>query len=97
MGTAKVSHLPGRAEHHWIWQAEAACRGVGPEVFFPPVGVRGQEREAREEAAKALCAVCPVRARCLEHALRVAEPYGVWGGLTEKERQAAIGSDAAAA
>nr|WP_078489694.1 WhiB family transcriptional regulator [Streptomyces bikiniensis] len=52
---AKVSHLPGRAEHQWNWQMAAACRGVGTEVFFHPEGERGQERAAREEAAKAVC------------------------------------------
>ncbi|MDJ0386059.1 WhiB family transcriptional regulator [Streptomyces sp. G-G2] len=83
---AKVSHLPGRAEHHWIWQEEAACRGQGSDGFFHPAGERGQERAAREEAAKAVCATCPVREQCLSHALGVGEPYGVWGGLTEKER-----------
>ncbi|QEU82683.1 WhiB family transcriptional regulator [Streptomyces subrutilus] len=96
---AKVSHLPGRAEHHWTWQTEAACRGLGAEVFFHPEGERGRERAEREEAAKSVCGTCPVRARCLEHALRVAEPYGVWGGLGEKERQLAAdpGSRPAAA
>ncbi|MEU9420900.1 WhiB family transcriptional regulator [Streptomyces sp. NPDC051000] len=94
---AKVSHLPGRAEHHWIWQMEAACRGLGSEGFFHPDGERGPDRAMREEAAKAVCAACPVRAHCLEHALRVAEPYGVWGGLTEKERRQAVDSRPAAA
>ncbi|MFC7933218.1 WhiB family transcriptional regulator [Streptomyces cinereoruber] len=94
---AKVSHLPGRAEHQWNWQMSAACRGVGTEVFFHPEGERGQERTAREEAAKAVCATCPVRARCLEHALSVGEPYGVWGGLTEQERELALRTAAAAA
>ncbi|MER5779150.1 WhiB family transcriptional regulator [Streptomyces sp. NPDC002039] len=94
---AKVSHLPGRAEHHWIWQMEAACRGLGSEAFFHPDGERGPDRAMREEAAKAVCAACPVRARCLEHALSVAEPYGVWGGLTAKERQPAAESRPAAA
>ncbi|MFJ7206158.1 WhiB family transcriptional regulator [Streptomyces sp. NPDC098789] len=94
---AKVSHLPGRAEHHWIWQMKAACRGVGSEVFFHPEGERGQERAEREETAKTVCAACPVRARCLEHALRVAEPYGVWGGLSEKERRSAVAPGEAAA
>ncbi|MFC8886654.1 WhiB family transcriptional regulator, partial [Streptomyces cinereoruber] len=56
---AKVSHLPGRAEHQWNWQMSAACRGVGTEVFFHPEGERGPERTAREEAAKAVCATCP--------------------------------------
>ena len=44
-------------------------------------------RQRREEAAKALCARCPVIEQCREHALAVQEPYGVWGGLSESERQ----------
>lgn len=40
----------------------------------------------REQAAKALCQVCPVRAECAAHALAAREPYGVWGGFTETER-----------
>ncbi|MFD3760420.1 WhiB family transcriptional regulator [Streptomyces sp. NPDC058622] len=91
---ARVSHLPGRAEHHWIWQAEAACRGVGADAFFHTEGEPRPDRAAREEAAKAVCSACPVRARCLEHALRVVEPYGVWGGLTERERQLTARPDA---
>ncbi len=97
MGIARVSHLPGRAEHHWIWQAEAACRGVGADAFFHPEGEGRSDRAAREDAAKAVCAACPVLAQCLEHALRVAEPYGVWGGLTERERHLAVRSESAAA
>ena len=46
---------------------------------------RGEARETRETAAKAVCAACPVRTQCLEHALAVREPYGVWGGLSEHE------------
>ena len=43
---------------------------------------------ARDAAAKAVCASCPVLAQCRAHALEVREPYGVWGGLTEDEREA---------
>ncbi|MFF9853411.1 WhiB family transcriptional regulator [Streptomyces litmocidini] len=94
---SKVSHLPGRAEHQWAWQRAAACRGLGTEVFFHPEGERGQDRVEREEAAKAVCDRCPVQARCLQHAVNVAEPYGVWGGLTVSERRHPGGTDAAAA
>ncbi|MCX5195580.1 WhiB family transcriptional regulator [Streptomyces sp. NBC_00249] len=83
-----LSRLPGRAEHLWQWQSRAACRGQGPERFFHPEGERGDDRAARDRAAKRVCEECPVRAQCLRHALRVREPYGVWGGLTEQERQA---------
>jgi WhiB family redox-sensing transcriptional regulator len=40
----------------------------------------------REDAAKAVCLACPVRAECAAHALVAREPYGVWGGFTEAER-----------
>jgi WhiB family redox-sensing transcriptional regulator len=57
-------------------------------VFFPPSwSERRDEREAREARAKAICSVCAVREECLDFALRVREPYGIWGGLTESERR----------
>lgn len=61
------------------WRERAACRSVDPEMFYP----LSAEREAR---AKRVCAICPVRTACLDHALRTREPDGVWGGLTEPER-----------
>jgi WhiB family redox-sensing transcriptional regulator len=45
-------------------------------------------RQTREAAAKRICADCPVRRECLEYALRVREPFGIWGGLNESERRA---------
>ena len=62
------------------WRALAACRGVDPEIFHP-------SDEDDPSAAKAVCAECPVRESCLEHALAVREKHGVWGGLTERERR----------
>lgn len=61
------------------WQARGLCRGVEPEVFFPV---------AEEDAgrAKEICGACTVRDRCLEYSLTNRERYGVWGGVTEKER-----------
>lgn len=85
---SKVARLPGRAEHLWKWQEDAACRALGTDRFFHPAGERGEERSVREQEAKEVCALCPVRTECLSHALRVQEPYGVWGGLTEDERRA---------
>ncbi|MFJ7591668.1 WhiB family transcriptional regulator [Streptomyces sp. NPDC097617] len=85
---SKVARLPGRAEHLWQWQEDAACRALGTDRFFHPAGERGEERSVREQEAKEVCGQCPVRAQCLSHALRVQEPYGVWGGLTEDERRA---------
>lgn len=71
----------------WEWQSQALCREASPDVFFHPEGERGPSRVGRDERAKALCAQCPVLQECREHALRVREPYGVWGGLTEQERE----------
>ncbi|MFI6843115.1 WhiB family transcriptional regulator [Kitasatospora sp. NBC_00085] len=81
-----TSRLPGALDHYWNWQARAACRGGDTALFFHPAGERGQAHDEREQEAKRVCARCPVRRACLEHALRVHETYGVWGGLTESER-----------
>jgi WhiB family redox-sensing transcriptional regulator len=62
------------------WRQRAACRGIDPDVFYP-----ASDEEADE--AKAICAVCPVRQLCLEHALAFREREGVWGGLNERERR----------
>ncbi len=71
-----------------LWQVKAACRGPHATVFFPPPHFeRKDEREAREKAAKAICATCPVRQPCLDYALRIREPHGIWGGLNEAERR----------
>jgi WhiB family redox-sensing transcriptional regulator len=84
---ADISRLPGPNADRWDWQLEGACRGEDPNLFFHPEGERGAAREAREVAAKAICAQCPVMRECAEHALAVREPYGVWGGLSEDERE----------
>ena len=75
----------------WDWQLLAACRGVDSSLFFHPEGERGAARSARETSAKEVCMRCPVRAECAAHALAVREPYGVWGGLTEDEREELMG------
>ena len=62
------------------WRKRAACQGIDPEVFYP-VSVEDAEE------AKVICAVCPVRQACLEHALAHREREGVWGGATERERR----------
>jgi WhiB family redox-sensing transcriptional regulator len=70
------------------WHIKASCRGPQAEVFFPPTHVeRKDERQEREEAAKAICATCPVRRPCLDYAMRIREPHGIWGGLNEMERK----------
>ncbi len=71
------------------WQQLAACKGHPRAAdFYPPTRTeRKHERIAREHRAKSVCAACPVRGDCLEHALAVDERYGVWGGLTLDERR----------
>jgi WhiB family transcriptional regulator, redox-sensing transcriptional regulator len=70
----------------WSWRLHAACRGVDTDLFYSPEGERGLARTAREQAAKAICATCPVKAPCAAYALQHRERYGVWGGLAESER-----------
>jgi WhiB family redox-sensing transcriptional regulator len=64
------------------WMQQAWCVGVDDVYFFPARG-----RPDLEKKAKALCAGCPVRERCLEHALEQGEVFGVWGGTSEQERR----------
>ena len=85
---ADVSRLPGPNADIWDWQMDGVCRGEDPNIFFHPEGERGAARENRQNAAKALCNRCPVITECAAHALSVREPYGVWGGMTEEEREA---------
>ena len=71
-----------------LWQDRAACRGPHTALFFPPSHFeRKDDKEGRESQAKAICATCPVRKPCLEYALRIREPHGIWGGLNEVERR----------
>ena len=74
----------------WDWQFKGACRGTDPETFFHPENERGPRRRNRENAAKAICASCPVIKQCRTHALANAEPYGIWGGLSEDDRLAIL-------
>ncbi len=85
---AEISRLPGPVADIWEWQLQGACREHDTDLFFHPEGERGSARRRRDETAKAVCAACPVLAQCRSHALAVKEPYGVWGGLSEDERNA---------
>jgi WhiB family transcriptional regulator, redox-sensing transcriptional regulator len=62
------------------WQDRALCAQTDPEAFFPEKG--GSTREA-----KRVCRSCEVRAECLEFALENDERFGIWGGLSERERR----------
>lgn len=61
------------------WQLAGNCIGVDPDLFFP-------ERGASSKEAKAVCQGCEVRNDCLEYALSYGEKFGIWGGLSERER-----------
>jgi WhiB family redox-sensing transcriptional regulator len=63
------------------WQEQALCAQTDPEAFFPEKG--GSTRQAKQ-----VCRNCPVRAECLAYALAHDERFGVWGGLSERERRA---------
>ncbi len=66
----------------WNWRVAARCRTENSEDLFV-TGAR--QREARE-----FCIVCPVRTECLAHALDQQIEFGVWGGMTERERRAVL-------
>jgi WhiB family transcriptional regulator, redox-sensing transcriptional regulator len=71
-----------------LWQIKAACRGPQAAVFFPPSYFeRKDEKLEREARAKAICAQCGVREPCLDFAISIREPHGIWGGLNELERK----------
>jgi WhiB family transcriptional regulator, redox-sensing transcriptional regulator len=62
------------------WQERALCAQTDPEAFFPEKG--GSTREAKK-----VCISCEVRVECLEYALANDERFGIWGGLSERERR----------
>ena len=77
------------------WQHKGACRGPHATVFFPPPHFeRKQERAERERRAKEICQGCSVVHDCLEYAVSIREPHGIWGGLNETERRALTDADA---
>jgi WhiB family redox-sensing transcriptional regulator len=62
------------------WQADALCAQTDPEAFFPEKG--GSTRDAKK-----ICTTCEVKAECLQYALQNDERFGIWGGLSERERR----------
>jgi WhiB family redox-sensing transcriptional regulator len=73
----------------WTWRKRAACAGEDPELFYKPEATRVYPPEQLHKA-KAICGGCSVREQCLAVAMAISAPSddGVWGGLTEDERQA---------
>ena len=72
--------LPGVDGEDQGWQEQALCAETDPEAFFPEKG--GSTREAKK-----ICTGCEVRTECLEYALSNDERFGIWGGLSERERR----------
>jgi WhiB family redox-sensing transcriptional regulator len=73
--------MPNSRSSNLKWRELAECKDVPPSIFY--------DRESREDIlrAKSYCEKCEVRIACLDHALEVGEKHGVWGGLTEDERE----------
>ena len=82
LGMAEVFDpgFPGFGDDEQGWQERALCAETDPEAFFPEKG--GSTREAKK-----ICTGCEVRAECLEYALGNDERFGIWGGLSERERR----------
>ena len=91
-GRPQLSLVPDQPERYEVppatsdataddqWQERGLCAQTDPEAFFPEKG--GSTREA-----KRICMGCEVRDRCLEYALAHDERFGIWGGLSERERR----------
>lgn len=62
------------------WQDRANCTGANADLFFP-------ERGASTRTAKSICRACDVREECLEFAISTGEKFGIWGGMSERERR----------
>ena len=72
--------VPEEDENPLAWQSDSLCAQTDPEAFFPEKG--GSTRDAKK-----ICTSCEVRAQCLEYALENDERFGIWGGLSERERR----------
>ncbi|WP_345377484.1 WhiB family transcriptional regulator [Frondihabitans cladoniiphilus] len=71
---------PTEEDSQLAWQADSLCAQTDPEAFFPEKG--GSTRDAKK-----ICASCDVKAQCLDYALQNDERFGIWGGLSERERR----------
>lgn len=82
VSASNVLSLFGEPEDDGLmgWQERALCAQTDPEAFFPEKG--GSTREAKK-----VCTQCDVKAECLEYALANDERFGIWGGLSERERR----------
>lgn len=71
---------PDEESDELAWQDRALCAQTDPNAFFP-------EKGESLKSAKAVCGACPVRGECLEYALNNKMRFGIWGGLSERERR----------
>ncbi len=75
-----VGAMPG-------WRSEANCAGIDPDLFFPERGGSKELQAQQIRQAKSVCEGCIVRMMCLVDALEHQESFGIWGGMSEKERR----------
>jgi WhiB family redox-sensing transcriptional regulator len=80
LGVPGVRRVVSDDDAALAWQADSLCAQTDPEAFFPEKG--GSTRDAKK-----ICASCEVRVQCLEYALANDERFGIWGGLSERERR----------
>ena len=81
LGVPGVRKEPTSADDNPLaWQSDSLCAQTDPEAFFPEKG--GSTRDAKK-----ICASCEVRPQCLQYALANDERFGIWGGLSERERR----------
>jgi WhiB family transcriptional regulator, redox-sensing transcriptional regulator len=79
-GIGVYATIPSNNDPDANWQDSARCLGLNPDLFYP-------ENQTLAREAKEVCDGCPVRVECLEYAIEKGERFGVWGGLTERERR----------
>ena len=80
LGVPGVRQPDQLVDNPLAWQSDSLCAQTDPEAFFPEKG--GSTRDAKK-----ICASCEVRVHCLEYALENDERFGIWGGLSERERR----------
>ncbi|WJR32366.1 WhiB family transcriptional regulator [Mycobacteroides immunogenum] len=71
----------------FAWQLRGACRKANHDLFYSDDNERPIERRLREQHAREVCRSCTVATHCLAYALEIEEPHGMWGGMSEVERQ----------
>ena len=80
LGVPGVRQPATEDDNALAWQTDSLCAQTDPEAFFPEKG--GPTRDAKK-----ICVSCEVRTQCLEYALQNDERFGIWGGLSERERR----------